>query len=128
MKKFFYLWILVAFFTSCESKEVSVSEINVWSSSCSSFSKEKEGYKLSACCYYTIIPSLKLHKNESFLTKGTMFSNDGKGNFTETEVEINGDLSSDGKTLRVHLMYKGVIQNHEFTQEKSLILCDCACL
>ena len=57
-----------------------------------------------------------------------MFSNDGKGNFTKTEVEINGDLSGDGKTLKVHLMYKGVIQNHQFTPEESLILCDCACL
>ena len=128
MKNFFYVLILLTLFTNCKSDEVSTTEIKVWSSSCSSFFKEKDGYKLSACCYYIVIPSLKLGKNKSFQTKGILFSMDGKGNSAETEVEINGDLSGDGKKLRVNFIYKGMIQNHEFTSAESSIFCDCACL
>jgi hypothetical protein len=129
MKKILYLSLLILILAQCNSKKLSPeSDVKTWFAPCSSFSKDKDGYILGGCCYNVTIPSLVLNKNEPFSKKGMIRSGDGKGNYTETEVEVNGNLSPDGKNLYVSFTYKNKNVKHEFSIVESNMVCDCMCL
>lgn len=128
MKKILCLLFLILILANCNSKKLSPeSDVKTWFAPCSSFSKDKDGYILGGCCYDVTIPSLVLNKNEPFHKKGMIRSRDNKGNYTETEVEVNGHLSPDGKNLYVSFVYNNNVVDHEFSIEKSTMVCDCAC-
>lgn len=124
----FVLLILVSL-ESCNSGKVDadVNDKN-WFSSCSSFTKKGDGYILGGCGYTVTIPLLSLQKGKSFVAKGTIIARDGKGNSKETEIQLNGNVSGDGKVLYANFEYDGRIMYHEFTTAISTAICDCISL
>ncbi|MCF2446289.1 hypothetical protein L0657_20190 [Dyadobacter sp. CY345] len=124
----FFLLILVSL-ESCNPGKVDA-DVNDkdWFSICSAFTREGDSYVLGGCGYTVTIPLLSLEKGKSFVAKGTIIARDGKGNSKETEIQLNGNVSSDGKILYANFEYDGRNIYHEFTTAKSTAICDCISL
>ncbi len=110
----------------CKSDD-KVSPETKWSAACSSFFKDGDNYIYGTCCYRIVMPGISLKKNQNFSTTGVMYRGDGLGNYAQSPIDVNGNLSRDGQILTLNYVYNSKSFSEKLSTKESSLVCDCAC-
>ncbi|RZK35919.1 MAG: hypothetical protein EOO61_11170 [Hymenobacter sp.] len=119
----FSLWIVL---TGCNPKDPLPT--NVWSEGSVQLSPDSEGFRLSGlCCAYAILPKIELNRKQKFSVKSDYYVFTGAG-FSSVPTQIEGELSSDGRTLTISYSTGSSVTTHRLQPGAATISSNCGCL